>query len=215
MYADGGILFCLYCEHSVDYVRVDMIKDHLRSKKHISRKESKISKEGGSRQVTLTIMVKSKDARQDFILDYVKFCTLADIPLEKTEKMRPFLRKYCAQAGALPQIDQLHSTYVPRLFEAHFSALKDILKEQPVSITGDETTDVRDHSILNVIATIRGKPYLIDVVKSDACNHYTFSQAIIQSVTGAGIAFDQVIAVISDSAAYCKKAYHDVLSIPG
>ena len=49
-------------------------------------------------QITLKTMVKSKD---DFILDYVKFCMLADIPLEKTE-MRPFLRKHCAQAGALP-----------------------------------------------------------------------------------------------------------------
>ena len=115
------------------------------------------------RQVTLSTVLKSKDARQDFVLDYVKLCTIADIPLEKTERMSPFLRKYCAQAGALPQIDQLRSTYVPRVFEAYFTALKDILKGQPVSLTADETTDIRDHSILNVIATVRGRPYLIDV----------------------------------------------------
>ena len=126
--------------------------------------------------------------------------------------MRPFLRKYCAQAGALPQIDQLRSTSVPRVFEAHFTALKDILKGQPVSLTAAETTDIRDHSILNVIATVRGRPYLIDVVKMHACNHSTFSQAIIQAATGAGIAFEQVIVIVSDSAAYCKKAYRDVLS---
>ena len=29
MHEDGGILFCKYCEHSADYVRVDTIKDHL------------------------------------------------------------------------------------------------------------------------------------------------------------------------------------------
>ena len=58
---------------------------------------------GSSRQITLS---KCKDARQEFILDYVKLCTLVDIPLEKTEKIRPFLRKYwprlvlLAQAGA-------------------------------------------------------------------------------------------------------------------
>ena len=29
LYVDGGILFCKYCQHSVDYVRVDTIKDHI------------------------------------------------------------------------------------------------------------------------------------------------------------------------------------------
>ena len=91
--------------------------------------------------------------------------------------------------------------------------MKATLHGQPVSITADETTDIRDHSILNVIATVRGQPYLIDVVKMDACNHSTFSKAIIQSVTGAGISFDDVIAIVSDSAAYWKKAYRDVLTV--
>lgn len=56
-------------------------------------------------------------------------------------------------------------------------------------------------------------PYIINVVKMEACNNSIFSQAIIQSVTGAGITFDQVTAIVSDSAAYNKKAYQDVLSI--
>ena len=88
--------------------------------------------------------------------------------------------------------------YVPRLFVDHLIALKDILRGQLVSISAEETTDFRDS---NVIATIRGRPYLISVVKMDACNHWTFSQAIIQSVIGVGIVFDEVIAVVADSAA--------------
>ena len=46
----------------------------------------------------------------------------------------------------------------------------------------------------------------------EACNHSTFSQAIIQTVTEVGVQYDQVVAIVSDSAAYCKKAYRDVLS---
>ena len=38
-----------------------------------------------------------------------------------------------------------------------------------------------------------------------ACNHWTFSQAIIQSVTDVGIAFDEVIAVVVVSAATARK----------
>ena len=31
----------------------------------------------------------------------MKMCMLADIPLEKTDKIRPFLEKHCEQVGAL------------------------------------------------------------------------------------------------------------------
>ena len=44
MYADDGVLFCKFCEHSVDFVRVDTIKDHLKSKKHRVRKRLKLAK---------------------------------------------------------------------------------------------------------------------------------------------------------------------------
>ena len=122
------------------------------------------------------------------------------------------MQKYCQQAGALPQAATLRTTYVPRLFEAHFSALLDLLRDKSVSIIADETTGVRDHSILNVIATVKGKPYLIGVVEMEACNHSTYSQAIISCASEAGISFQNVTSIVSDSASYCKKAYRDVLS---
>ena len=81
-----------------------------------------------------------------------------------------------------------------------------------MSIIADETTGVCDHSILNVIATVKGKPYLIGVVEMEACNHSTYSQAIISCASEAGISFQNITSIVSDSASYCKKAYRDVLS---
>ena len=212
-YEDSGVLFCKFCEHCLDFSRIDTLKDHLKSQKHALRKQSKLAKaEGSSRQVTLSTLVKAKDMRQDFCLDFIKMCSVADVPLEKVEKMRPFLNKHCSQAGALPKVDQLRTTYVPRLFSMHFESLKQLLSGKKVSITADETTDIRDQSILNVIATVHGQAYLIGVKKMGACNHSTFSQAIIQAVTSAQIRFEDVMAIVSDSAAYCKKAYREVLS---
>ena len=69
-----------------------------------------------------------------------------------------------------------------------------------------------DYSILNIISSVRGKSYLIGVVKMDACNHRTFRQAITKVVSEVGINFNHVISVVTDNAAYCKKAYRDVLS---
>ena len=73
------------------------MKDHVKSKKHAARKEAKKARSSTSvgpstsRQMRLGTVVKSRDLREKFVLDYVKMCTLADIPLEKTEKIRPLL----------------------------------------------------------------------------------------------------------------------------
>ena len=71
------------------------------------------------------------------------------IPRYKTDAVRPFLQKYCKQAGTLPQVSTLHNVYVPRLYEKHYLALTEVVKNKPVSIIADETTDICDHSILN------------------------------------------------------------------
>ena len=80
LYEDGGILFC-FCDHSIDLVRVDTIKDHLKSKKHKQRRDIKEAESSGETrpvQVTLTAISKSKDVREEFILDFIK-CALFQI----------------------------------------------------------------------------------------------------------------------------------------
>ena len=154
-------------------------------------------------------MLASKDHRDEFVIDFAKMMTECDIPLEKARKMKPFVVKHCKQGGALPNPSTLRRLYVPRLFASHIATLKTMLHGKSVTIIVDETTDIRDKSILNVVA---GKPYLIDVVTMQACNHATLRQAVIQAVTSIGIEFKDVLAVVTDSAAYCKKAHREVLS---
>ena len=86
--------------------------------------------------------------------------------------MRPFLLKYCKEGGSIPSIRELH---LPKLFACHFAALKAKLANESISIITDETTDCCDHSILNIIASIRGESFLIDDVTLSECNHQTVS----------------------------------------
>ena len=44
-YVDGGVLFC---KHSVDFTRIDTVKDHLNSKKHAAKKEAWKAKNSSS-----------------------------------------------------------------------------------------------------------------------------------------------------------------------
>jgi len=127
--------------------------------------------------------------------------TLSDI-----DKMRPFLLKHCKEGGAFPSVNCVRQVHRPKLFALHFAALKIKLANQTVSIITDETTDCRDHSILNVIASIRGELFLIDVVTLGECNYRTLSQAYIRAVTHVDIvgevfshwsAFDNVTQLIT------------------
>jgi hypothetical protein len=153
----------------------------------------------------------SRDLREEFILDFIKMCSMADIPLGKVDLMKPFLIKHCKQGGAIPGFTTLRETYMPRLFLSHLDHLKKTLRDKKVSIIADETTDCRDKSILNVIAGLNGRYYLIDVVSMEACNHATLSQTVINSLNCVGINYTDVIAFVTDSAAYCLKAYNDIL----
>ena len=81
--------------------------DHIKSKVHM-RKKSSI----GSSQVkqrTITTSFKSKKIRDEFILDFLKMCTLSDISLHKIDKMRPFLLKYCKEGGSIPSVNYIGS----------------------------------------------------------------------------------------------------------
>ena len=75
---------------------MDTVKDRLKSKKLCSGKETKVGKAersmggsaaGSSRKITLSTLVKCKDAvKSSFLIMSRKLCILADIPLKKTEK---------------------------------------------------------------------------------------------------------------------------------
>ena len=96
-YADDGVMLCRFCQHSVSYVRVDTVKDHLKSKKHQSRKAARLAAATPApRQATMHTMLASKDHRDEFVIDFVKM-TECDIPLEKAKKMKPFVVKHCKQ----------------------------------------------------------------------------------------------------------------------
>ena len=83
----------------------------------------------------------------------------------------------------MPQAQTLRSWYVPRLFESHFTVVKGLLQssEMPIFVTANETTDTLDKSVLNVLASIKGTRYLIDVEQMEAaCNHSISAKLLLR-----------------------------------
>ena len=58
-----GCSFALFCKHSIDFTCVDTVKDHLKSKKHVTKKEAQKAKNSSStsQQMVVGMVVKSRD----------------------------------------------------------------------------------------------------------------------------------------------------------
>ncbi|XP_036978819.1 uncharacterized protein LOC119033181 [Acanthopagrus latus] len=155
---------------------------------------------------------KSSDSRKEFVEDFVAVCAEADIPLEKMTKLRPFLLKHCKQGGALPEnVSSLRQIHLPRVFEQHISSVLQKIRGKKYSVVVDETTDARDCSVLNIVIGVENQYFLVDLVFMDRCNYSTVSQAILASLHSNSLDLNDAWAVVTDNAAYCLKAYREVL----
>ena len=92
-YEDDGLLFCKFYCHSMD-LKSSTIKDHLQSKSHKNKREvQETTLAPVLRQVTLTTVQKSQESRSKFVTGFVKMCLASNIPLEKVDKMTPWIKK--------------------------------------------------------------------------------------------------------------------------
>ncbi len=217
-YVDGDKLFCSFCQHTVDWQRKDTLVDHMKSAKHVKNKDTSKGKPPKKKQCTLFGKAStSMEQRCEFQRDFVRMMTYADIPLEKTTKMKPFMKKHCPQGGSLTTPENLRQTHVPRVFDEHYSALKEKLADKLVSVMVDEMTDWRDNKVLNVVVGHLENLYLVDCVFNfffmEKCNAQTVSQAVIKSLTNVGIDYNNVCIFATDNAAYCKAAFQILKNI--
>ena len=137
----------------------------------------------------------------------------ANLPLEKVEYLRPFLRTYCKQGGTVPGPDQFRREYLPHVFQKHLGALKSKLVGEKVIIIIDKTTDSREKSVLHILPGFRDhSTFLADVQYSQNVNHASVAQKVLMALTELGIDFNDVLAVVTDSAAHMLKCHQVALS---
>ena len=89
----GNALWCRFCNLEVEHKRKDSIDKHLHTAKHLKNKTTNNS--NLSIQRTLPSFANPISEKERVNIDVVAAFTSADIPLEKIEKLKPFLLKYC------------------------------------------------------------------------------------------------------------------------
>uniref|UniRef100_H2ZYR9 CGG triplet repeat-binding protein 1 n=1 Tax=Latimeria chalumnae TaxID=7897 RepID=H2ZYR9_LATCH len=127
LHEDDGILFCSICNISIDHTCKSTIDNHLKSKSHLKRKHEIDSEQSSVKVLKQTTAAKkslvsgsaAKQSRVEVITDWIKACTAADIPLEKSDNpaLREFFHKHVKNGGAIPQSSQLRDSYFSDVYE--------------------------------------------------------------------------------------------------
>nr|XP_006007965.1 PREDICTED: CGG triplet repeat-binding protein 1-like [Latimeria chalumnae] len=100
LHEDDGILFCSICNISIDHTCKSTIDNHLRSNSHLKRKHKTDSEQSNAKVLKQTTVSSgfdkaakkslagasvAKQSHVEVITDWIKACTAADIPLEKSD----------------------------------------------------------------------------------------------------------------------------------
>ena len=89
----GNVLWCRFCNIAVEHKRKDTIDKHFNTMKHLKNKN--INNSNLSIQRTLLLFENTINEKERVNIDMIAAFISADIPLEKIEKLKPFLLKYC------------------------------------------------------------------------------------------------------------------------
>jgi len=104
------------------------------------------------------------------------------------------------------------------VFEKQQAELISKLAGKKVAVIADETTDVEGRYVVNVLLqpldvfdSDGSKAVLVNTEFLQTVSNVTIAQLIIRTLTSVNIDFSNVLALISDNAAYMKKCFTDGL----
>lgn len=214
---NNKILMCKFCDSRIEWMRKDTCKKHVQGESHKRKKELHLKNNVSPKQLSILSAIdrgqSSKQNKQEFILDFTNMLLGANIPLEKADddSVRTWLKKYVPGAGDIPTARVLRETYLPKIGEASCEQVKRAVENQKVVLLADETTDKMGRCIFIIFVRIlttsaSGERLFVGGVKElDCANGTECSRAILSVLANNDIKYENVVAVVSDSARYMAK----------
>ncbi len=135
----------------------------------------------------------------------------ADIPLEKINSLLLFFKKHLKEDDAISQALTLRQVYLPKVFDKYIDTLKLIFNYKPIYIIMNESSDDCIQSVVNTFFTYHSHTKLVLVNFLEQVNNSTIGQTLLPILHFYNIPLNIPYLFLSDSAAYMKKYYHDVL----
>jgi len=88
-------LWCRFCNVKVDHEVKSVVDKHLLTQKHENNKKNSSNSNQIIQRTITSLIGNTLNEREIINIEIVEAFTFADIPLEKIEKLKPFLLKYC------------------------------------------------------------------------------------------------------------------------
>src|SRR6202000_1167934 len=99
---DDKVLFCNYCNVSVEWRQKSTVDNHCNSQKHRSNMKSHEEKEKNrTQQLTLVSTQEAAELKKQVIEDLIEAFAIADIPLKKVNSLLPFFKKHVKNGGSI------------------------------------------------------------------------------------------------------------------
>ena len=210
---DNVVMFCNYCDLSVKWKWKSTVDGHYSSNGHIRKKQIYENNEHTKKQVTISTVNAASESKKEVIEGLIEAFSLANIPLEKINHLLPFFKKYLKEGGAIPQASTLRQIYLPRVFNDHFSSLQNYFNQKPVAIVMDETTDDCSRSVVNTLFIFRQHTKLVSVNFLEHVNNSTVGGTLLSILANYNIPYTLPRLFLSDSAAYIKKCFQEILKL--
>lgn len=141
---------------------------------------------------------------------------------EEISKLRQILIffRYTPGSGDLPGANTLQSDYLPKCGEERRESIKESIKDKPLVVVADETSDTKGRCVFAVLLrtitpTEKQEVFLASCSFLDVANGTSCCQAIIDTLQRYEIKYDQVMGLVSDSARYMGTCFTALQTLIG
>jgi len=121
-------------------------------------------------------------------------------------------------AAGLPHSRPTVAGWVPAIVERHQEEILARLAGKCIYVICDVTTDDRTRKILNVLFAVPVKssadsvrPFIVDMMVLESTTAATVGGAIMRSLALVGVAYADVLGLVSDGAMYMKACWRDTI----
>ena len=153
----------------------------METRKHLEYVERE-KREG--RQTSLIASSPSTLPKSKFSVDLCQAFVSANIPFNKLKNpaFRKFLFKYTDHF--IPDESTLRKDYLNYIYKGKLAQLKSKIGDKSLWISVDETTDIKEQHVANLIIGIWGEDnvFLAETAFLDAANHETITQFVTNSI---------------------------------
>ncbi|XP_018494596.1 uncharacterized protein LOC100903026 [Galendromus occidentalis] len=210
---NGESLTCDVCRKSVKATKKYFLQQHVRGSRHLARLNSR-DLHSLPPQASQQQLVQLSPRENPFNMDVCRMFVESNIPLYKVQhpSFRGFMEKYCGKV--LPDHTTLRKTYLKKVYDETLLKIRASVGEHRIWVSIDETTDVKGRFVVNTVvgclsAQHQSRAFLLNTEFVERTNHSTVAQALVNSLNllwPEGLRNDKVLLLVTDAAAYMKKA---------